>query len=108
MAQSKVKIARYQDFFGIMRKLKVFIDGEHVGNVHWNSSNDFSISSGSHQLFVKMDWCKSEPINIDIDENETIKYEVTLLANQSKLGVLKQLYDLVFNFSNFFKLEKTR
>lgn len=106
MAQSKIKITRYQDFFGIMRKLKVFIDGEHVGNVQWDNSKEFSISSGPHQLCVKMDWCKSEPINIDVGENEIVKYEVTLPANQSKFGVLRQLFDLIFNFSNFFKLER--
>jgi hypothetical protein len=106
MAQSKITITRKQDFFAIMRELKVFVNGKHVGNVRWDNSNDFSIAPGTHQLYVKMDWCQSEPINIDVGENEVLKYEVTLLANESKFGVLKQLYDLVFNFSNFFKLEK--
>lgn len=107
MTQSKIKITRYQDFFGIMRKLKVFIDGRHIGDVRWDNSNEFSISPDSHQLYVKMDWCKSKPINIDIGENEVVKYEVTLPANESMFSVLRQLGDLIFNFSNFFKLEKT-
>lgn len=106
MEKSKIRIVRDNDFFGIFRELKVYIDGNHVGGVKWRKSTDFSISPGKHELYVKMDWCKSKPLEIKINEKKLLEYSVSGPAENFFPGIFKQLFDLVFNFSSFFELKR--
>ncbi len=106
MKNSKIHITRNNDLFGIYRTLKVYIDESHVGGVKWDKSTDFSISPGKHKLVVKMDWCKSEPLEFEVGENELLEYQVSGPAEKFFPGIFTQLFDLVFNFSNFFKLKR--
>lgn len=106
MEKAKIRITRGKDYFGMVRKLKVFIDKKHAGGVKWNKSEEFPVSPGMHYIQVKMDWCKSVPVTPRLKEGELVEYVVITPAKGSLVGIFKQLYDLVFNFSEFFELRK--
>lgn len=101
-----IRITRKNDYFGLARKLKVYVDNKHVGNVRWKNSVDISVPPGRHEFYVKMDWCRSTPIQLNIRENDLVEYEVLTPGSGSVVGLFRQLYDLVFNYSDFFELRK--
>ena len=104
--KSTIRITRGNDYFGVMRKLKVYINEKHLGSVKHNSSVDFNVSPGKHDVYVKMDWCKSEPVTLKLKDGNMIEYEVYTPGRESIVGLFTQLFDLVFNFSDFFELRQ--
>lgn len=106
MGKAKIRITRRKDYFGMVRKLKVLIDKKHVGGVKWNKSEEFAVAPGMHYIRVKMDWCKSKPVTPRLKEGDMVEYEVITPAKGSVVGLFKQLWDLAFNFSEFFELKK--
>ncbi|MFO7569824.1 MAG: hypothetical protein R6W75_08490, partial [Smithellaceae bacterium] len=67
-----VKLQRIHDSFGTGRDLRVFIDGSYSASIPYSSERVFELEPGSHHIFVKMDWCKSKPLKIEIRSDETL------------------------------------
>lgn len=78
-----VEVIRSRNILGTMRNLNVEVDGTRVGVVKYNSETTFSLAPGPHQVAVKMDWYKSNPVHLDVETGQTYR----LRASQSK-GVL--------------------
>lgn len=104
--KATIRITRGQDFFGVFRKLKVYINQEHFGGVKHDSSLDIHVTPGMYHIYVKMDWCRSKPVTPKLKDGDLIEYEVYTPGRESILGLFTQLFDLVFNFSDFFELRK--
>jgi hypothetical protein len=60
-------------YFGCARKLKVWIDGVHVGNIHTRKSETLEVTGAAHSIRVSMDWCKSTSFEMDAHDNERIE-----------------------------------
>ncbi|MDZ7715065.1 MAG: hypothetical protein U5J95_02515 [Balneolaceae bacterium] len=105
-AKATIRITRGSDYFGVLRKLKVYINQEHRGGVKHNSSLDIHVTPGMYQVYVKMDWCRSKPVTPHLSDGDIIEYEVRMRSQDSIVGMFRSLYDLVFNFSDFFELRE--
>jgi len=68
-----IKIQRPWGNFGVIRRLKVWIDDTHVGNVRTNKSEVFEVSEAPHSVQVSMDWCKSAPCRVDLSNGGSIE-----------------------------------
>ena len=99
MNDSVIRITRGDDSFGIARKLKVFIDDVEVGNAGWNETSDFQTAAGPHEVYVKMDWCRSAPFAFDSLDGDAVELEVTIPS-----GTLTQFFAMAFKSSRFFGL----
>lgn len=66
-----IEIHRPWAYFGCVRKLKVWIDGVHVGHVRTRTSEAFEVTNAPHAIRVSMDWCKSVPFKIDLSNGGT-------------------------------------
>jgi len=58
--------------------LTVWIDGAAVGGVKSNRDHEFLVDAGSHQVWVSMDWCKSQPLSVVLSEGETVTLGVDI------------------------------
>jgi hypothetical protein len=67
-----LNIERPWAYFGLIRKLKVWVDDKEVGAVKANQSFDFNLESGIHKIQVSMDWCKSTPHILNITDSGTV------------------------------------
>ena len=54
------------------RAIRVLVDGQVVGKVGNNQQAQFALSPGRHTVQVAMDWCRCAPLELDLDENDTI------------------------------------
>jgi hypothetical protein len=107
-----VRIARGNEFFGRLRDLHVYINGEHVGVVKPGSKSDFPVSPGEVRIYVKMDWLKSAEArySMDTDKNGFVPLDVELpKGGPSVKGVpLSILWAVIGDAREFFQLKPAR
>jgi hypothetical protein len=68
------------------RNYKVLVDGEKVGAIGKGKRMSFDVPRGSHEVMLKIDWARSEPIRLDLAENQEV--ELFCEPNANLLTVL--------------------
>lgn len=106
MGKSTIRIRRGQDYFGMVRKLKVFIDEQHVADLKWDTAIDIHVRPGFHTVRVKMDWCTCQPAGVKLDSGERVGFRVEAGFDESIATMFKQFYNMVFNASDFYTLKR--
>jgi hypothetical protein len=48
------------------RAYKVMIDGQEAGTVRHGSHESFQVTPGTHEVFLKIDWCRSPKLTVDV------------------------------------------
>jgi hypothetical protein len=61
----KIIVRRSDSFVDGMRKFKVLVDGEVVGKVARKKQVEVEVEPGQHEVQMKLDWGKSEPMTVD-------------------------------------------
>ncbi len=69
-----LKIVRKSEFHDFLRAYVVVIDGEKIGKIRRGETKDFPISSGQHELALKIDWCGSRTIQFSINEQDRMTF----------------------------------
>ncbi|NQD35817.1 hypothetical protein HPT27_02210 [Permianibacter sp. IMCC34836] len=72
-----LNIERPWGYFGFARSLKIWIDGKHVGSVASQAMATFELPAGQHRIQVSMDWCKSVPVDLLLEEKAPCHCRVT-------------------------------
>lgn len=54
------------------RQYKVLIDGQMVGNLWKNQSESYGVTSGEHQVRIKIDFLKSNALTVSIPVGQTV------------------------------------
>ncbi len=67
-----LRIKRQQMFVDMMRDYEVVIDGTLVGTVGNGETEVFELTPGHHLVHLKIDWCRSKKISLDVLEDETV------------------------------------
>lgn len=67
-----LEIIRPWAYFGCVRKLKVFVNGDKVSEVSTKESEIIDLPEGTHSVQVGMDWCKSKPYAVSSEKNTTL------------------------------------
>lgn len=57
------------------RAYRVIVDGGEVGRLGNGESASFEVAPGSHELHLKIDWCRSERLALDLAPGETAVIE---------------------------------
>jgi hypothetical protein len=66
-----IKIRRTNDYINVMRDYRLFIDNQKIGTISNGQTKDFEIPAGRHSLIAKIDWCSSQELFFEINNNET-------------------------------------
>jgi hypothetical protein len=48
------------------RVYEVVVDDLVAGRVAYGKSSSFEVAAGSHEIFMKIDWCRSEKVILDL------------------------------------------
>ena len=59
-------LSRKKDWFGMLRAMGVYVDGEKVGSVGRRQPATFEVEPGQHRVQVRMDWCRSEELAVHV------------------------------------------
>jgi hypothetical protein len=55
------------------RSYVVMLDGQEVGHVKRGERLEFTITPGRHQVFLKIDWCRSRTVEVDAGSHDVIE-----------------------------------
>lgn len=61
---TQLHLRRGSEPFGVLRKLKVFVDDKRIGTVRWKDTLTADLTPGTHSVTVRMDWVVSPPLAI--------------------------------------------
>ena len=80
--EAKLNLNRVTSFSDSLRAYSIVLDGAVVGHIKAGESVDIPVHPGKHQIFLKIDWCRS---NI-LDFTAQTGAEVTLNCGTNLTG----------------------
>lgn len=89
-------ISRNNSYADKARRYKVIIDENCYAEISNGERKNIDISPGSHTIYVKIDWCRSNKIQFNSLENKTVEFECGNSMNR-----WRQLFSLFY--ITFFK-----
>lgn len=67
--EGHLTLIRKIDATNFARKFKILIDGEVVGPIAAGETRHIKVAAGRHDVAVQVDWCKTDPVLVDIDDS---------------------------------------
>lgn len=96
---AKINLTRKSEFKNALRKYTILVDGNDVGSIGNGKSLQIDIEPGMHTIQAKIDWCTSNTIEFDTENDELIEFEVCSSSGGA-------IWNTFFNSSNFLSLNK--
>jgi len=86
----KITIIRNKGYYGRMRTAKIMADGNEIGLIKSGETINIKIPEQANNLYIKMDWARSEPYSIDkLEEGQTIYINAQFTFNPLRsLGIM--------------------
>lgn len=70
-----LKLQRKSSFVYGLRKFGVFVDGQKIGAIGNGKTEVFELPPGRHNVFIKVSWCKSKQIDLDVADGDVKELE---------------------------------
>lgn len=74
---TKIIINRSSEFSNKLRSIEIYLDNVNIGDIKDGESKEFEIDSGNHVLEAKIDWCSSNLVNLKINHDKTLRYNLS-------------------------------
>jgi len=71
---SIIIIKRDRQYADSLRSYRVFLDDREIGTVSRHKEKEFHISPGKHIIQLKIDWCKSNQLEFEIERDQVINF----------------------------------
>jgi hypothetical protein len=81
-----LRITRKSEFKDFLRAYKVIVDGNVVGRIRHGETKEFPVTSGEHDLSLRIDWCGSDEFHFTVAEGDVINFNARCNTRVSKLG----------------------
>ncbi|MEZ5970948.1 MAG: hypothetical protein R3C31_03990 [Hyphomonadaceae bacterium] len=78
MTNATLTITRKSSFTAMLRDAAILVDEQRVAVVGNDKSVEIQIAPGSHAIRTRMDWMKSEPLQLDAVAGQRYAAELTL------------------------------
>jgi len=69
-----IRIKRDSGYADRLRAYKVLLDGEVIGEISNDQQFEFDAAPGKHQIQLKIDWCTSNRVDFE-KEQDTVEFE---------------------------------
>ena len=92
-----IRLKRTSQYVNRLRKFKVYLNNEYAGDIGNGQEIVLPVEKGSYQIFVQVDWVKSEVYKLTIETGE----EVHLLCGSPLKGAI-----LFIPFISLFLIEQ--
>ena len=90
---STLTISRDKGYVDGGRKYTIVVNKKPIGKIANGETKEFELHAGEHEIYLKIDWCRSNKLTIKADEHDTIALNVT-----SSLRGLRILLGLLYLF----------
>ena len=98
-----ISVSRDSGYADRLRDYRVPLDGAEIGRLGNGAAKTFEISSGQHQLMIKVDWGRSNLFAFDIGEGQSARF----LCGSNLRGwrIVLALYYATFGFRKYLWLK---
>lgn len=103
---SQIEIIRSSEYANRLREIKIFIDNQQVGSIANGKTALFEVSEGNHTIQAKIDWGRSNVIDITLGENEKKSFQMTSFAKHNPLGTFAAIYYTTIASDRYLRLEE--
>jgi len=86
MKNGTVRIMRNNEWGARDCKLRVLIDGTKVGEIASNSSKDFTVAVGEHNVQVGDLVFASKPMSVPVAEGQLVKFKVIVPGHETMMA----------------------
>ncbi len=69
---NSIKISRDSGYADRIRDYKVICNSEVIGKIRNGETKVFEIAEGQHELYLKIDWCRSNKIKVNVGIEEQV------------------------------------
>jgi hypothetical protein len=90
MSNGVISVSRGRDSCGVARQIDIYLDEVRLGAVRWNQTAEFLTPPGPHVVYVKMDWCRSPSLDVNIDAG--VPTELAITAPNPFVGVFAMFF----------------
>lgn len=98
-----IKIRRDSGYTDSMRAYKVILDEKIIGELRDGQEITLEVPKGVHQLYLKIDWCRSNTVNFDVNDSN-INFECG--SNLRGFKILLSLFYIIFLRNQYLWLKK--
>ncbi len=100
---TKIIIERNSEWNNKAREIGIYIDGEKVGIIDDGGTQEYEVEYGKHEVYTKIDWCRSQKIEVNTAENDITTLKLTGFKYGARilpimLGFLATYYLLTYIF----------
>lgn len=88
---SNLQVSRDDGFADRARKYKVICNSECLGKISNGETMIFKVAPGDYEVYFKIDWCRSNKINLSVPAGGTVA-----VSGGSSLRGLKLLIAIVY------------
>ncbi|WP_261512867.1 hypothetical protein [Chryseobacterium paludis] len=74
---TKLIINRSSEFSNALRSIGIFLGDKKIGEIKDGESKEFEVMPGIYQLRAQIDWCRSNVINLEINLDEVLRYNLS-------------------------------
>ena len=104
MNKRQIEITRVKQDVLKAKAIGIYINNKKVDTIKDGETKNIELDSEDNEMYVKIDWCKTKPLKIITQENETAKFE--LGSNLSGWKLLLSIYYIIFNTSEYLYLRR--
>lgn len=72
MGTGTIRLRRVAEFRDRLRAYKVVLDGQVIGQIRHGEEAEFAVEPGPHELYLKIDWCRSNTVEFENDGPVTV------------------------------------
>ncbi|MFA9559479.1 hypothetical protein ACERII_19395 [Evansella sp. AB-rgal1] len=83
-----IEIKREAGWVDKLREYKVMLNENEIGTIGSNDCFEYSLDPGLHKLYLKIDWCRSEKLEFELKDNETLRFECGGLKDPGFLSLM--------------------
>ena len=73
----KLILSRKKEWQNKSRKFRIYIDGKKIDTIANGEIKEIEIEPGKHKLILKIDWCSSPEVDIEISEEKSTMMETS-------------------------------
>lgn len=85
--------------------MDIFINGQKAGSVRNGEKKEFPAAPGHVDLYAKIDWCKTRPVTVDLQNGQTAVFQLGSPLMGWRL--LFTLYYALFRTGDWIYLKRT-
>ena len=88
-----IRIKRNSGYADRMRAYKLILDENAIGEIKNGQEITLEVPKGNHQLYLKVDWCRSNTVNFNANDN-IIKFDCG--SNLRGFKILLAIFYIIF------------